>query len=169
MEQFKHTPDNQIIVNDLVLTLEEFLSAVPDYKLQEGFRGSEYIKGKFHRLYTSNNEIYLDKEWAEGDLYISMYEGLKATFGRFDNVVRVGDKDITEGELVKKQVETLTEEKVKMDERRKKEEATLLAKKQAEANAWSIEQKKILAARKEAEKKLMEEQTAQLNKLSSQE
>lgn len=156
MQTFKHTPDNQIIINDLVLTLEQFLTVVPEYKLPDGFRGAEYTKGKFHRLYTSNNEIYLDKNWADGDLYIEMYDGLKASFGDVGVMVTVGTQKLTKGELLGKQVEMLSKQKLDADKERKEK-----------IRLWNIEQKKLLKKKKEDEKALLAEQGEAVTNLSS--
>lgn len=76
-QEFRHHPDGWIYINDVELTLEEFLQFEPDYKLPEFFTGREYFPGKAHRLYTDKNEIYLPDRWEDGDRYITRYEEFK--------------------------------------------------------------------------------------------
>lgn len=81
MKQFKHTQDNYIIISDgvleLIITLDEFLSVEPDYSLpvgritREPIIGREYIPGKHNRVYTFANEMFMEKEWEQGDKFIA--------------------------------------------------------------------------------------------------
>lgn len=80
VKNFRHHQDGIIFIYDgkiqFQCTLEEFLMVEPDYSLPEFFIGREYFQGKYHRLYTAKNEIYLDdgEVWTEGDIYISKIE-----------------------------------------------------------------------------------------------
>lgn len=81
MKTFKHTQDNYIIINngenELIITLDQFLSVEPSYSLpigritREPIIGREYIPEKHHRVYTFANEMFLEKEWEEGNSYIA--------------------------------------------------------------------------------------------------
>ncbi len=73
-KQFRHHPDGWIYINDLVIPLKDFVSKNTEYKLPRGWIGREYIKGEMNRVYSSNNEEFLDKEWKDGDKYIKQYD-----------------------------------------------------------------------------------------------
>lgn len=78
MKSFRHHPDGVIFIdNDFQCTLEEFLIFEPDYILEEGFIGREYIKDSeffgetINRLYTKRDEFITNFDWEEGEVYIS--------------------------------------------------------------------------------------------------
>lgn len=92
MKLFRHD-GNQITVNALTLTLEEFLQHEPDYALPAGFVRREYIPGEKHLLFPElvvTGESVIEAlpipivqslTWTEGDGYIArslQYQGTTA-------------------------------------------------------------------------------------------
>lgn len=73
MNQFVHTADSRIIINNTEFTLAQFLLFEPAYTLPTSFERRTYIQGISHILYDEDGFIYQDlgTTWAEGDLYIS--------------------------------------------------------------------------------------------------
>jgi hypothetical protein len=76
-KEFRHHPDGVIYINGVSLPLEEFVKEYPGYSLPEGYIGREYVKGKFHRVYNSKSEKFLDKNWEEGNEYIKEEQKFK--------------------------------------------------------------------------------------------
>lgn len=72
-----HHPDGRIHINDVWLIEEDFLEEFPEYTLEGPWTGQEYVQGKFHRVFDSKNEEFLDKDWKDGDEYIKKYKKIK--------------------------------------------------------------------------------------------
>ncbi len=79
MNSFRHHPDGVIYIKkDGVIKqipLAYFQTVYINYTLPEFFAGREYIQGISDRLFTSQNEIYLEHTtWEQGDVYINNFD-----------------------------------------------------------------------------------------------
>ena len=77
MGRFLHHPDGRIHINSASLTLEEFKEEYPEYKVENGYIGQEYVQGQFHRVFNDKKEEFLSKVWPEGNTYIARYAHFK--------------------------------------------------------------------------------------------
>lgn len=97
MKQFKHTQDNYIIINDglleLIITLDQFLQVEPEYSLplgriaREPIIGREYMPDKHNRVYTFANEMFMEKDWEEGDRYIK-------NLAKYNNILNPSEDNV---------------------------------------------------------------------------
>jgi len=78
---FKHTPDDDIIINDKLFTLDEFRLVHPSYSLPKNASSRVYVRGHKHYIIVGkSNQIKLPKESPECDFYISKLHELEILF-----------------------------------------------------------------------------------------
>lgn len=68
---FRHHPDGIIFIDEVQISLAEFMIDEPLYSLPAPYIGRDYNElTKKHRLYTSNSQSP-GEDWPEGDVYVS--------------------------------------------------------------------------------------------------
>ena len=86
---FKHTPDNDIIINEKLFTLDEFRLVCPSYSLPKNASSRVYVKGHKHYIIVGkSNQIKLPKESPECDFYIRKLHELEILFRSTNDEMR---------------------------------------------------------------------------------
>lgn len=71
MSYFSHTPDDNIVIDDLVMPLSFFQTQEGGYGLPSGYVSRWYKQGEEHILYDGEASERQGIPWADGDTYIS--------------------------------------------------------------------------------------------------
>ena len=78
---FKHTPDDDIIINEKLFSLDEFRLVCPTYSLPKNATSRVYVQGHKHYIIVGkSNQVKLSKESPECDFYISKLHDLEILF-----------------------------------------------------------------------------------------
>lgn len=77
MSTFRHTPDDLIIIDDLIMPLSFFVVQEVAYEIPNGMITQNYVQGENYSASNGKTQVFYSIPWSEGDGYIdnkSIYE-----------------------------------------------------------------------------------------------